>query len=83
MMMHHPHLLLMPLYSFCPFVPRFSVREENLGSIDRLQSMGSLLNSELTLVNDWKKTMFFEAESIEEVRKTIEFDISRPTRSNQ
>ncbi|KAH9989975.1 hypothetical protein BJV77DRAFT_1015217 [Russula vinacea] len=64
---------------------RYSVREEHLKDIDRLHSSGivkfggALLAPELTDENDRKKITgslaFYEAESIEEVRKLVESDI--------
>ena len=50
-------------------------------SFFRAEIGGALLALELSVENDWKKMPFFEAESIEEVRKTVESDISRPTTS--
>ncbi|KAF8489821.1 hypothetical protein F5888DRAFT_1808571 [Russula emetica] len=64
---------------------RFAVREEHLKGIGRLRSTGiakfggPLLAPELTDEKDKAKMtgslMFFEAESIEEVRKIVESDI--------
>ncbi|KAI0280481.1 hypothetical protein BGY98DRAFT_1095473 [Russula aff. rugulosa BPL654] len=64
---------------------RISVREEHLKGIDRLRSAGTakfggpLVAPELTDEKDRTKMigslLFFEAESIEEVRKIVESDI--------
>jgi hypothetical protein len=65
-------------------VPVASVPPNSTSFFFRAEFGCALLVRELTDENDWNKMAVFEAAgSIEEVRKTVESDISGPTTSNR